>query len=193
MNAADYVSDRRMLDQNIEALCTMARQRVDDGWNASLLTLTFRQIPGSPAVVVGQMGDTADRLYRAFVTRVVRRPASRNSVDTMPIFFCAPDLPVPKRVKPAGPAIALNGGMHFHGLLLTPPHSRLRTTVEEHFSVNHRLYARPPVDAIDARPITRTPELALQYVLKSIRRGRFSFDDILILPRVRRELARPFF
>lgn len=190
MNAADYITDRKMLDENIAALSAMARQRVDDGWSASLLTLTFRQIPGSPAAVLGRMGDSVDRLYRTLVTNVVRRPASRNAVGLLPILIAAPDLPVPKHSRPVGPAIALNGGAHMHAMLLTRQRSsRLRTTVEEHFDLNHRLYVRPPVDAIDVRPITRTPELALQYVLKSIRRGRFSFDDVLILSRARRELA----
>jgi hypothetical protein len=184
----DYITDRRMLDQNIEALSMMARQRVADGWNASLLTMTFAQIPGSPAAVVGRMGDAAGRLYSTLVTNVVRRPASASAVGKLPVMIGAPDLPVPKLTKTIGPVIALNGGAHFHALLITPERSRLRTTVEKHFQAQRRLYARPPVDSLDVRSITRTPERALEYVLKSVRRGRFTFDDVLILPRALSEL-----
>lgn len=178
----------RMLDQNIEALALMATQRVADGWQASLLTMTFAQIPGGPQAVVGRMGDAAGRLYSIFVTNVFRRPASASAVGKLPVLIGAPDLPVPKRTKVIGPAIALNGGAHFHALLITPEHSRLRTTVAEHFQAQRRTYLRPPLTMLDVRPITRTPERALEYIVKSVRRGRFSFDDVLILPRTLSEL-----
>jgi hypothetical protein len=147
------------------------------------MTMMFARIPRAPAAVIGEMGDAADRLYRTFLTSVIRRPTSSRAVGSLPILIAAPDLPVPKRSKTAGDVIELNHGLHLHGVLIVPVRSRLETSADVHFRDHRQRYARRPVAEVDVRPIVETPERALDYVLKSVRRGRFSFDDVLILPR----------
>jgi hypothetical protein len=148
----------------------------------------FARLPGNPAAVVGQMRDEATRVFSALITRVARDP--RRSAGSLPIMIAAPDTPVPKRDKPAGDEIALNGGLHMHAVLLVPPRSRLRTSVEDHFRLNAGLYLRDRsrLDRVDVRPITHTPERAVDYALKAVRRGRVAYDDVLILPRAVAEL-----
>lgn len=47
---------------------------------------------------------------------------------------------------------------------------------------------RRRLDSIDVRPIEGAVERAVGYALKSLRRRRFSYDDVLVLPRAVSEL-----
>ena len=174
----------------IEGLAGLARQRVDAGFQAFLASFMFARLPGDPKAIIGQMRDETQRVYSTFVSRVARRPLSPRSVGSLPIMIAAPDMPVPKRVKLSADEIALNGGLHLHAILLMPPHSRLRMAADEHFRLNQGLYVRDRsrLDRIDVRPIVHTPERAVDYVLKTLRRGRVAYDDILILPRAVAEI-----
>ena len=75
-----------------------------------------------------------------------------------------------------------------------PPRSRLPTPVDEHFRQQQALYVRDrsKLDRIDVRPIKHTIELATDYVLKSVRRRRFTTDDVLLLPRALAEVRDRF-
>jgi len=183
--------DRRVLDRMIQGYATMVRQRVDAGFRPYLATFMFPRLPGSPRAIIGQMRDGVTGVYATFVTRVARHPTSPGSVATLPIMITAPDLPVPKRDKLPGSEIALNDGMHWHGVLLVPSNSRLRMPADEHFRLQQRLYVgdRSRLDRVDVRPITRAPDVAVDYVLKGSRRRSFSLDDVLILPRALSELV----
>lgn len=182
--------DHRTRVQFIEGLADLTRQRVDAGFEPSLVTFMFARIPGNPATIIGGMRREAERVYAALITRVVRRPMSLRSVGLLPIMIAAPDMPVPKRNKPAGDEIALNDGLHMHAVLLVPPGSRLKAGAEEHFHRHQRLYVRDRsrLERIHVRPITHTPESAVDYVLKSLRRNRVAYDDVLILPRALAEV-----
>jgi hypothetical protein len=46
------------------------------------------------------------------------------------------------------------------------------------------------ITRLDVRPVDKTPEQVVDYVFKTILRGRVSYDDgVLILPRARDELG----
>ena len=180
--------DRRTADQMVDGLADLVRQRVDAGFEPSLLSLMFARLPGSPTAVVGQMRDEVTRVFSTFITRVERNPT--RFAAPLPILVAAPDTPVRKRHRQAVHDVALNGGAHVHAVLLVPPASRLRMTAEEHFRLNQELYLgdRSRIVRLDVRPVTHSPERVLDYVLKSVRRGRFALDDVLILPRAVSEL-----
>ena len=180
--------DRRIADQMINGLADLVRQRVNAGFEPSLLTFMFARLPGSPTAVVGQMRDEATCVYSTLITRVVRDP--RRFAASLPIMIAAPDMPVSRLNKQTIDSIALNGGSHMHAVVLVPPASRLQMTAEEHFLLNQDLYLgdRSRIDRIDVRPVTHSPELVIDYVLKAVRRGGFAYDDILILPRAVSEL-----
>jgi hypothetical protein len=75
---------------------------------------------------------------------------------------------------------------------LVPPDTRLNVPVDEHFRVYQDMYVgrRRLITKLDVRPVTETHEVAVDYVFKTILRGRVSYDDgVLVLPRARDELG----
>ena len=188
MTAVGYADDRRAVKDSLTGYAQLAAQRVAGGWHAYLVTLMFSRLSKECQPALPQMFDEAGRVYRTFVTRVVRRPLSSQSVD-LPVMIAAPDYSVGKSDKPVA-QIALNGGLHLHAILLVPPRSRLRIPVDEHFRQQQALYVgdRGRLSTIDVRPIEDTIERAVEYVLKSLPRRRFTTDDVLVLPRALSEM-----
>jgi hypothetical protein len=185
--------NQRTIDELLAGYQAFVRQRVDTGWKPYLVTLTFHHLPGKPEAVLAQMRDQAERLFRRLLTRLVRRPRGTDPA-LLPVFVAAPDLPVGKSHKPLRDVI-VNGGVHLHGVLLVPPGSRLRVSVDEHLRCEQTAYLVPAAGrprvlaAIDVRPIESDIEAVVSYAMKGIARRRFSPDDILVLPRAGSELA----
>jgi hypothetical protein len=154
------------------------------------MTFPFSQLPGPRGAVIQAMKDELHRVYSTFVTRTNRKPRTA-SPDELPILIGTADLQVYKRDPTSSPLVVCNGGLHFHGLLLVPPTSRLRLPVEEHFRDNQDMYLgkRRLIRELDVRPVTETHERVVDYVFKTILRGRVLYDEgVLLLPRARREL-----
>ena len=184
----------------------LARDRQADGWRPYLVTLMFRQMPGNRERRLGQMRDEAYRVYRRFLTRLVRRPRSVINRNELPVLILMPDLPVGKSGTPLK-RVSINGGLHMGGVLLEPPRSRLRVTADEHFRTHQEIYLRSPRDEceggidgtnrgpsylneIDVRPVDQRLDVVVNYALKSLQRGRFTSDDIIVFPRALSELGR---
>jgi hypothetical protein len=77
-------------------------------------------------------------------------------------------------------------------LLLVPPETRLGLPVDRHFRDHQDMYLgkRRLVRTLDVRPVTQTHERVVDYVFKTILRGRVPYDEgVLVLPRARDELA----
>jgi hypothetical protein len=187
--SVDYVDDRRAIQNTMAGYAQLAASRVSDGWHPQIATMMFSHLPGKPNAVLAQMFDEAERVYRTFVTRVVRRPLSHKSIGDLPIMITAPDFPVSKTNKPLA-QVVLNNGLHLHAILLVPPRARLPIPAQEHFRQHQALYVRDRsrLDRVDVRPIENGVERAVEYVLKSLRRRRFTPDDLLLLPRALAEL-----
>jgi hypothetical protein len=131
------------------------------------------------------------RVYSTFVTRTNRKPRTASS-DELPVLIAAADLQVYKRDPRSSPLVLCNGGLHFHGLLMVSPETRLTIPVDEHFREYQDMYVgrRRLIKQLDIRPVDGTHERAVDYVFKTILRGRVSYDDgVLILPRARDELG----
>jgi hypothetical protein len=125
------------------------------------------------------------------VTRTNRKPRTA-SPNELPILIGTADLQVYKRDPTSSPRVVCNGGLHFHALLLVPPTSRLARPVEQHFRDYRDMYLgkRRLIRELDVRPVTETLECVVDYVFKTILRGRVSYDEgILLLPRAHDELA----
>lgn len=84
--------------------------------------------------------------------------------------------------------ISINNGFHFQGIALTPPVSRFRSTLDEHFRQEQHKYISDKLARIEVQPITWDPAYVTDYVFKSIKRGLASDEDIIILPKTIREL-----
>ncbi|MET4045449.1 hypothetical protein ABIC03_007181 [Bradyrhizobium sp. RT6a] len=164
-------------------------ERMENGWAAYLVTFVFDHLRGSRTSVLGQMRDEILRIYSTFVTRTHRKPRAVPT-DQLPVLISVADLPVVKSIRP-NERTSCNDGLHLHAILLVPPITRLKEHVAEHFKHQMDLYAGPRklVAGIHVRPITSTPERVVDYVFKTVLRGRVAYDDaVLVLPRASGEL-----
>jgi hypothetical protein len=179
--------------QLVDGYTQVVIDRVDSGWSCHLMTFPFARLPGPRGAVIQAMKDELQRVYSTLLTRLHRKPRTA-SPDELPILIAAADLPVYKRDRDSSPLVRCNDGLHFHALLLVPPATRLGIPVEEHFRANEDMYLgkRRLIQKLDVRPVTDSGsyERVVDYVFKTILRGRVSYDEgILLLPRARRELA----
>lgn len=167
-----------------QAWGTWVKEHMSKGWEGYIITFMFDHIPGRAASQIEQMEKEVVRVYRTLLTRVVRRPQQRCERDRLPRWIVVPDFPVPKHAKISLQDVTLNGGLHMQGIALLPPASRLTEVLDQHFTAHQALYVRSgfPLCRLHAKPILQTPGIATEYVLKSIRRGRVSDDQILLLP-----------
>jgi hypothetical protein len=165
--------------------------RVGSGWSCHLMTFPFAQLRGPRGAVIQAMKDELQRVYSTLVTRLHRKPRTA-SPDELPILIGAADLPVFKRDRHSSPLVRCNDGLHFHALLLVPPATRLGMLVEEHFRANEAMYLGKHrlIERLDVRRVTDSYERVVDYVFKTILRGRVSYDEgFLLLPRARQELV----
>lgn len=168
----------------------LVSERMENGWSAYLVTFIFDHFRGPRAYVLGQMRDEILRIYSTFVTRTHRKPRAV-SAGQLPILISVADLPVVKST-PSNERTSCNDGLHLHAILLMPPITRLKETVSEHFKQQTDLYAgsRKLVAGIHVRPIIGTPERVVDYVFKTVLRGRVAYDDaVLVLPRASCEVG----
>ena len=174
--------------QWLDGYSHMITDRVREGWSPYLLTVMFTQLPGPRHVVIDHMRDALHRLYSQLVTRVHRKPRTAAS-DELPVLIGVFDLPVYKRDRSSSPLVPCNGGVHFHAVVLVPPTSRLRGSLVDHMAEHTDLYVNGRVQRIDVRPVTDRHEWLTDYVFKTVKKGRISYDDaMLVLPRSRSEL-----
>jgi hypothetical protein len=181
-----------VIRQQVDGYTQMVTDRVKDGWSCHLMTFPFGQFPGPRGAVIQAMKDELQRVYSTFVTRTNRKPRTA-SPDELPVLIGAADLQVYKRDPTSSPLIVCNGGLHFHCLLLVPPDTRLDVPVEEHFRDCQDMYLgkRRLITKLDVRPVTETYDRVVDYVFKTILRGRVSYDDgVLLLPRTSDELGQ---
>lgn len=177
--------------QLVDGYTQLVIDRVNDGWSCHLMTFPFVQLPGPRGAVILAMKDEIQRVYSTFLTRTHRKPRT-TPADELPILIGIADLQVYKRDPMSSPLILCNGGLHFHGLLMVPPDTRLDIPVEDHFRDYQDMYLGKHrlITGLDVRPVTETHERAVDYVFKTTLRGRVSYDDgILLLPRARDELG----
>jgi hypothetical protein len=174
----------------MEGYTRMITDRLDLGWSCYLVTFMFDQIPGARAAVMDRMKDEVQLVYSTLLTRVHRKPRTAPA-DQLLVLIGSLDLQVYKRDRSSVPDAFRNSGLHFHGLVLMPPVSRLKESLADHFRTNFDLYAgrARSVERIHVEPVTRDPDRVVDYVFKTVFRGRLSHDDaVLVLPRARSEL-----
>jgi hypothetical protein len=161
--------------QQVNGFGRLVIDRVNDGWSCHLMTFPFVQFPGPRGAVIQAMKGELQRVYSTFVTRTHRKPRSTPS-DELPVLIGAADLQVHKKDSRSSPLVLCNGGLHFHGLLLVPPDTRLKVPVDEHFREYQDMYIgrRRLITRQDVRPVDETPEQVVDYGFKTILRRRVS-------------------
>jgi hypothetical protein len=177
------------LDWRVAGYSELVADRVRDGWTCHLVTILFSQLPGPQRAVIHQMADEVLRIYNTLLTWVHRKPR-KVATEELALVVGAFDLPVYKRDRSSAPIILCNGGLHFHALVLLPPWSRLKGSLVDHFKEKSNVYAGPGGSVrIHVRPVTGDHDRVVDYVFKTVRKGRLAYDDaVLVLPRARSEL-----
>lgn len=176
---------RRSLKATLTGYGQMVQAKVDAGWSCTQLTFMFGQLPGSRDLQIQAMKDEVDRVYKTFLTRAFRRPANIPA-DSLPLFIGAADLPVFKRDKAKRLQVPTNGGLHFNGLLLIPPDTRLTVTPIEVLHQAGPTYTKVEgaIDRIHAQSVTHDHMRVTDYVLKTIANGLIDYDvGFLVLPK----------
>lgn len=179
-----FQSDRITTDAIIRGYSDMVQEYLDAGWHGYLLTFMFDDLGGPPKAVKSFMSKEVEWVYKRHVSRVVRKPRAVSQARKLPVWILCPDYPVPKKSKNSVSDVALNDGLHIGGIALLPPVSRLDTGLDTHFASNADTYTRLGTNLrrIGAKPILETPRRAVDYSFKALRRGRVTYDDILLLP-----------
>jgi hypothetical protein len=104
------------------------------------------------------------------------------------VFF--PDGPCYTGRKKGLREVTINDGLHFHGIILVPTKSRLKVPFLQHLRDKKRSYGRGYMLMIHAEPIWDQERFVADYGGKAVKRGRLSYDDVLVLPRTGKELQQ---
>ena len=164
------------------------------GFAPTFATVMFNPLPGNENTKRKLMQETVETLYTRYLKRCFRRPG-KIALTEMPLWVFSFDRPVPKKEKfdrDHFVNIAINDGLHMHGICLTPPKTRVKVSLDVHFYDEHDYYfGRPsPAHRMLWDPIVKTPEYVVGYALKSISRGYFDVGSVVILPRAHSEFQR---
>jgi hypothetical protein len=193
----EYWLNRLQRIDQIAAYTAMVRDRLNQGWTGSILTLMFKQLSGGEESIKLQMRETAQQIYSAILKKMVRRPRSPNAVR--PLLIGCPDVPVLKHQKQPLYDIRPNDGLHWNGVLLAPPDSRLKTSVKQYFADKQQQFVADNLlqySSEDCRVLTKVHTEPFDpadvsdvtgYVLKSLKNFRTSHDDISVFPLSRVE------
>jgi hypothetical protein len=163
---------------------------MDQGHDGYLTTFIFNYIPGNSKSIIGSMTKDIEHFYRTLVTRVVRN-ARTAQIHQLPKLIALPDRPVPKHFKQALQDVAINDGLHVHGITMIPERSRLDCELDEHVRSNSRIYTDSRytrIRHIDAQRIKSRPGYTTGYGLKWLKRDATAHDHLLVLPVAKSEL-----
>ena len=179
------------IDSVIQGYCDLLTRKVGEGYTSYILSLLYKPLRGPRDWVLGEMEQGITEAYKTLLLRVARKPRSPAHRHRLPEWILLPDWPVAKRAKASLREVTLNNGLHYQGLALIPPQSRLRESLDAHFQRHQDLYTRGAIARIHAEPLTETPRRAVFYLFKSLQRRRADFGSVIILPRPLSELEAP--
>ncbi len=161
------------------------------GWKPYLLSFLFKELHSSHTEALATINAEITRFYSTILTRIVRRPNQQANRGQMPILIGFPDLPVEKRKNLHSVAyFRPNNGLHAHALYMVPPNSRKVEDLKLHVHKNARIYTGDSswIASIDVTAITDPNGSVVDYVFKHLKRGNFTSDNVLILPRTTSEM-----
>jgi hypothetical protein len=174
----------------VEHLNQWTKEYVEFRWDSYFLTFMFRHIPGSDEKRIRQMHKEIGIFYGKLASWVVRKPTSPKCAHLLPRGVFYPDGPCYKREKQTLRDVTINDGLHFHGIIIVPTKSRLKVPFLQHLRDKKRSYGRGYMLMIHAEPNKDHHRFVADYAGKAVKRGRVSYDDVLILPRTGKELQQ---
>lgn len=165
-------------------------QRIAMGFEPTFITIMFKELGGSHRMRKDIMRKDIEYLYTQVLSRVVRHPRKVQEID-LPLWLMMPDDPAFKLDRNHLSDIVINDGRHYHGITLQPPGNRLNEPFSQHLIANESRYRHlTQIERLHAVDLTRTPVKATDYVMKTVKRGRASTDEIIVLPRLHGEMNR---
>jgi hypothetical protein len=168
----------------VEQLNQWTKDYVDFEWEPYFLTFMFRHIPGSDQERLRQMHKEISIFYGKLASW------SPRCAHLLPRGVFYPDGPCYKREKQTLRDVKINDGLHFHGIIIVPTKSRLKVPFLQHLRDKKRSYGRGYMLMIHAEPNKDHHRFVADYAGKAVKRGRVSYDDVLILPRTGKELQQ---
>ena len=174
----------------LDAYGTWVTDTLDQGYTGYLTTFMFDYIPGHSKSIIGTMTKDIEHFYRTLVTRIVRN-ARKAQIHQLPKLIALPDRPVPKHCKQALRDVAINDGLHAHGITMIPPRTRLNCDLDDHIRLRNSDYIDSRytrIRHIDVRKIETRPGYTTGYGLKWLKRDSAAYDHLLILPVAKSEL-----
>jgi hypothetical protein len=157
-------------------------------WEGYLMTMMFKSLSKLPNPIE-EIHQEVITLYSKIVIPVVRNPKRPTWADR-PRGIFLPDYFLGHR-KMTSSDILLNNGLHMHGTMVVRKKSRLKCPLDDVLIKRSKaFYYGDKIRDIDIRLIGDNSVSVANYIGKSVQRGRFSADDILILPRTVDELPR---
>ena len=184
----------KQVSEIIEGYTAWVQDYLDGGWKVYFLTFQFQHLGMHKRVTVLTMQREVERFYRTLLTRLIRRPARASQQERLPLLIGVPDSPVDKHHSTAPLAdIQPNMGIHFHAILVIPRKSRLKCGLIRHIKQHQSLYLGRDgkLTKIHVRRVRQLEDRIVDYSFKHVKRGTFSLDDVLILPRSVGELRYP--
>ena len=176
----------------INAYAEMTQTYINEGFEPYLTSFMFNIKRLGSRDPHSQVIDEVTRVYSNFITRVVRDPKQVRDSEYRPVLIGVPDYPVFKWTNGTKKRMqANNEGVHLHGILLIPPFNRLKVGVKDHFKIKRKSYIGPdfPLSRIDVQHIESDIPFTVDYVFKSLKRNWCGRDDILVLPKSRKEVS----
>jgi hypothetical protein len=172
----------------MEHMSRWATEYTELEWTPYHVIIMFRHISGSEQEKIRQMHKDISSFYGKLASWVVRDPESPKNAHLLlrAVFF--PDGPYYTGRKKGLSEVTINDGLHFHGLLLVPARSRLKVPFLQHLRDKKRIYNRRNILMYYATPIRDHHQFVADYAGKAVKRGRLSYDDVLVLPRTGKEL-----
>ncbi len=164
----------------------MISNYISDHWKPYLLSFMYKPLHGNMDSIILEMHNEIYRFYRVLIktfARNARSPYSQRYL--LPRLFAFPDRPVPKHRKMSLKDATVNGGLHFHGVLLLPPVSRFKECLIQFLQRKHSCFVNRSgrLARLDAKEITHNPGYVVGYGMKSLKRRTVEFKDVLFLPK----------
>jgi hypothetical protein len=146
------------------------------------ITILFRHLNGPPAAVITQMKSLIEnQFYPTLCRNIDRHPGRKSRWPYLPHLVLFPDLPVYKSGRTVPSRRLVSHGLHYNGLLSVSDWSRV--ALEEHLRRKRSLYARNGIVRVHVIPVQYDPHRIAGYSIKTVKCGRLSYDDTIILPR----------
>jgi hypothetical protein len=183
-------SNYRSCQNIIHAYVDFVGEKRKEGWKPYLLTFQFIPLNGSKESVLRQMQNEIGVVYRKVINRVQRFSTTTNGSQFVPILLASPDLPVFKwERKDVLSDVVINEGIHYQGISLLPPRSRIECLRNHLIAYEKRYLEKSRLTKIDAERVESEIDKTCHYAFKSVEAGRFAYEDsFLVLPKAIAEL-----